>query len=105
MVAVAQRTRLARKAAGMAAFRRRTRIRGDNILCWGLLALLAVLVIYPLISLVYGSFDATGPDGETATFSLENFSRLLSDPQFYLAWQHSRPDERRCGYVCVRQWQ
>src|SRR3546814_9678161 len=74
MVAVAQRTRLARKAAGMAAFRRRTRIRGDNILCWGLIALLAVLVIYPLISLVYGSFDATGPDRETATFSLENRS-------------------------------
>src|SRR3546814_15132995 len=79
MVAVAQRTRLARKAAGMAAFRRRTRIRGDNILCWGLIALLAVLVIYPLISLVYGSFDATGPDRETATFSLENFSRILSE--------------------------
>src|SRR3546814_13300652 len=87
MVAVAQRTRLARKAAGMAAFRRRTRIRGDNILCWGLIALLAVLVIYPLISLVYGSFDATGPDRETATFSLENFSRILSDPQFYLLWK------------------
>jgi iron(III) transport system permease protein len=67
----------------------RSRLTGERFICWALIALMAIIVIYPLFSLVYGTFNVTGPDRATATFSLVNASRIFADPQFYLAWKNT----------------
>src|SRR5262245_739836 len=54
-----------------------------------LIAVMIILVVYPLASLVYGSINAQTPDRVGMAFSLDNFAKIFGDPQFWLAWRNT----------------
>ncbi|WP_439619067.1 ABC transporter permease [Shinella sp.] len=65
-----------------------TRISGQTLLCYGLIAILCLLVVYPMVSLVYGSFASHGGAADGG-LSLANFSRIFTSGQFWLAWRNT----------------
>jgi iron(III) transport system permease protein len=68
----------------------RPRARASEKIASGILvALLLLLVAYPLASLLYGSFNAISPDRTGTAFSTANFAKIFSDPQFWLAWRNT----------------
>jgi iron(III) transport system permease protein len=66
---------------------------GETLLAGGLILLMAILVVYPLGSLVYGSFTGTSPDAAAGValprFGLGPFFRIFTDPEFYIAWRNT----------------
>jgi len=63
-----------------------SRISGQTLLCYALISILCVMIVYPMLSLVWGSFVSTAA---TEQSSLGNFSRMLSSSQFWQAWKNT----------------
>ena len=53
------------------------------------IALLGIFVIYPIIAVVYYSFTDYNIITPPVPVGIENYQRLVSDPTFWLALQHS----------------
>lgn len=62
---------------------------GETVLSGLLLVVLALLVIYPLVSLIYGSIRSSPPGTGEATYTVEHFLRIFADPHFYEAWRNT----------------
>ncbi|NLS06179.1 iron ABC transporter permease [Rhizobium sp. P32RR-XVIII] len=62
---------------------------GETAVTAVLVVIMLILVAYPLASLVYGSLNVSGPDRSAGGLSAANFARILSDPQFWMAWRNT----------------
>src|SRR5262245_3537844 len=67
------------QAAAVADRGKRRSLRPEVLLPLGLTVLVAVLVIYPLGMVVFGTFWSAAP-GQPGTLTLENWTKVLSDP-------------------------
>lgn len=59
---------------------------GELLLAGLLMAVLVILIIFPLVSLIYGSFRTAPPGSAETSYSIEHFLRIFTDGQFYEAW-------------------
>ena len=53
------------------------------------LVLLGIFVVYPIVAVVYYSFTDYDIVRPPVSVGLDNYQRLLDDPTFWLALQHS----------------
>ncbi|WP_343712540.1 iron ABC transporter permease [Inquilinus sp.] len=84
-------------ASGVAPTRRRAaapglgaRLRGPaGLLSLAMIAMVAAVVLPPIVILIQNSISTTNPDGSHAGFTASHYARLLSDPKLYTSAWHS----------------
>lgn len=68
----------------------RARLRGPaGLLSLVVIAVVAVIVLPPIVILIQNSVSTTNPDGSHAAFTAGHYARLLSDPKLYASAWHS----------------
>src|SRR5215467_12948004 len=70
---------IGRAAQPLSGRRKRQGVRLAAVLPLGLTVLVAVVVVYPLGMVVFGSFWSAAP-GQAGTMTFENWTSVLSDP-------------------------
>ncbi|WP_395675679.1 ABC transporter permease [Inquilinus sp.] len=68
----------------------RARLRGPaGFLSLAVIAVVAAIVLPPIVILIQNSVSTTNPDGSHAAFTAAHYARLLSDPKLYTSAWHS----------------